>query len=80
MQKAWSPPGLRKLYTAAPLRPGWAEAVGWAAARSWRCRWCGWGSRAFCDELGSSGTRPELTRQTWGNYMQSKKYSSVTKL
>lgn len=64
MRKAWSPPGLRTLCTAAPRGSGWAGTGGWAAGRSWGCWRCGWGSRASCGALGSSGTRPELTGQT----------------
>lgn len=64
MQKALTPPGLRRLCTAAPRRSEWAGSDGWAAARSWGSWRCGWGSRASCGVPGSSGTRPDLTRQT----------------
>lgn len=64
VQRASSPPGLRRQCTAAPRGSGWAGTGGWTAVRSWGCSRCGWGSRASCGVPDSSGTRPELTGQS----------------
>lgn len=63
MLRASTPLDLRRRCIAAPQGSGWAGTGGWAAVRSWGCWRCGWGSRASCGVLDSSGTRPELTGQ-----------------